>query len=200
MYKIISYFTSTYKETWESYLKPSLEKFNLNYYVEESKEEKDWKTNTDYKSLFIKKCLNKFKENLIFTDVDSIINAPPVLFGQIPPEYDIGIHYFSWEPHYGRKNPAGLVVLSGTIYIKYGPKTLALLDKWIELTPKYAWEQKALQEAIRRLPELKIYKLPREYCYISNQPSGEPPVIPVENPIVEHFQASRKLKHLLRSK
>ena len=199
MIKYVAYYTHTYRKTWEQNLKPSLEKFNLNYYVDELKEEKDWKRNTDYKPLFLWKCLQKFPgQHLVYLDVDAVIQTNPVLFGQIPIEFDLACHFFEWESHYGYKHSEGLKeLLSGTLLIRNTPKVNILVQDWNSNAHRYGWEQKALAESIKKFPDIKVYELPRGYCYIATTPSGEAPAVPLARPIIVHYQASRQLKRIV---
>jgi hypothetical protein len=124
-------------------------------------------------------------------DVDAEIQQQPLLFELIPEEYDIGVHYLDWQTHYGKQ---GIELLSGTLFIRNTPKIMALIDDWIELLPRCSWEQKALDLALSRHPEIKIFHLPREYCYIATQPNKQLPVQPLEKPVIIHHQVSRLFK------
>jgi len=191
----ISYYTSNYKIIYEQYLKSSLKKFDLKYYVKLIDNKGSWKLNTNYKPLFIQQCLQQFKENLVFCDVDATINSYPELFYNIPQEFDIGVYFYSGEIEGNQltdKSKWG--ILTGTLYIKNNEKVFNLINKWISFLPDVRWEQTALTLAINESSDIKVYNLPREYCYITSKPDGSLPNNPINNPIISHYQISRKLR------
>jgi hypothetical protein len=192
-YKIISYFTPNYKVIAEKYLIPSLKLLNISYQIDEVKDLGSWKKNTDFKPQFIKTYLMKIKEDIVFIDVDATINIYPVLFDTIPQEFDIGIHYFDPKLFYTTSNQLPHIA-SGTIFIKNSENIYNLIDEWIKLTSTTRWEQTALQLAIENNSTIKIYNLPREYCYITTQPNGQLPKVTIENPIISHYQSSREMR------
>jgi len=191
---IVSYYTSNYKEIAKTYLEFSLKKFNLKYYIEPIENKGSWKLNTDFKPIFIQQCLQKFKENIVFCDVDATFNSYPELFNSIPQEFDIGVHTLDPFLLFGH-NKIPKHIASGTLYIKNNERIFTLIDKWISFLPTVRWEQKALEKAIILMPEIKVYDLPREYCYIVSKPDFSPPNIPLINPIISHFQCSREMRN-----
>ena len=195
---LCAYYTSNYKSVYEKYLEPSLVKLNLPSYIEIVEEFGSWKVNTDYKPLFVLNCLNSMGCDIVLTDVDSRINKYPILFDKIPEQYDIAAHTFRWDLHYGRPSDKGKTeLLSGTLYLRNNDKVKRLVKKWIELIPDYNWEQNALQEAIKQMPDINVLNLPRKYCYISTTPrgiNGGVPAVVVKDPVISHFQESRKQK------
>jgi hypothetical protein len=201
MVRFISYYTKSYSGVMNNYLLPSLIQWELPYYVEEVKDLGSWKNNTDFKPHFILQCLNKFNDDVVFTDADSIINKFPILFWTIQKEgYDLAYHLLKWNEHYPQhKNSNKTEVLSGTLFLKNNEKIRQLINKWIELSNTSGWEQVALGKAIKLIPDLKIYLLPRDYCYICSTPRGEP-LNPLHKGqiVIEHFQYGREFKRRLR--
>lgn len=196
---LISYYTPNYKEIAEKYLLSSLKNFGFPHYVEEVENQGNWKKNTDFKPHFVKKCLDKFPNNLIITDADSTINSYPSLFDELNnSDYDLGVHYLDYFLHYGRPSDKRRSHLaSGTIYFKNNAIIRLLVDKWIKYLFNFAWEQQALEKASKEILTLKIFQLPREYCYIVSTPRGNP-TIPLENPIISHYQASRTFRRKMQ--
>jgi len=193
----ISYYTKNYEEIMNSYLLPSLVGLELPYCIEEIKDLGSWKKNTDFKPVFIKQCLEKLNDDVVFTDADSIIHKHPSLFWIIQQEgYDLAYHLLWWKEHYSwHTNSNRREVLSGTLFLRNNDRIKRLIDKWIELTKSYCWEQQALAEAIKQMPNLKIYELPRSYTYINSTPRGEPlNPLPKEQIVIEHFQCGREMK------
>ncbi|MFH0806002.1 MAG: hypothetical protein V1901_03955 [Patescibacteria group bacterium] len=193
-WKIISYYTENYKSIYEKYLKSSLDILGLIYYVSELPNFKSWKAATDFKPVFIQQCLGMFIEDLIWIDCDAKINFYPSLFDNIGKEYDLGVHYFDPRLFYNYSiNPPH--VASGTVFIRNTLKIIPLIEDWIKNTSTVKWEQMALEKAIINNPNIKVLNLPRIYCYITSQPSGDLPKVIEESPCVSHFQASRIMRN-----
>lgn len=178
----------------DNYLLPSLIRWELPYYVNEVKDLGNWRRNANYKLLFIKNCLDEFKTNLVFIDADAIINKFPSLFWRIPSSYDIAYHYMDdslYIPNGYRKT-----LLTGTLFLRYNDRVMKFMDKWIELTgEKNNHQQETLKQALKDFPEIKVYKLPRSYCYLATVKGGKmTPIVPEKNPAISHYQASRKMR------
>ncbi len=196
---LVTYYTPEYEDVFFRCLKSSLDVLKSLYYIEKIPDLGGWKENTDYKPEFILKSLNMFSSDIVITDVDSQLNEYPVLFDNIPKEYDIAVHTMDWFLHYGRPTDVGKSeLLSGTLYLRNNTRVKKLVKLWIEKSKYHSWEQQALQEAIKEMGELiKVYDLPREYCYITSTPkriNNGKVAVPIKNPIIEHYQVSRKLK------
>lgn len=198
-WKLCVYFTPNYEKVYWQYLEPSLKKLQLNHYMRALTHNLGgWKENTDYKPSFLLDCLEKFDCDIVITDVDSVIHEYPILFDNIPQEYDIAVHNFSWETHYGRPNDKDkFEILSGTMYLRNNEKVRRLVRKWKSLCFQHSWEQKALEQALKQI-DINVFNLPREYCYITSCPkyiNNGKVAIPLDKPIIEHFQASRDFKN-----
>ena len=191
---IVSFYAGKYYEkVMNEYLLPSIQKLKLPFYIEKIDNLGNWRKNANQKLLFIKKCLEKFSDkNIVFIDADAKINNYPELFDNIPKEYLIGIHYLDWDKWYKNGNKIK-ELLTGTIYLKNCEETKELINNWIKETRENKPQQKTLQKLIE-IEDLNIYKLPLEYCYIVNLPNGQEPHIKIENPIISHYQISRKIK------
>ena len=195
-YTIISYYTPDYKSIYEKYLKSSLENLPIKYAILPIFHLNTWKETTKYKPIFILNCLNKLNTDVVYCDVDATINKYPILFDNIPIEYDLGVHYLDWMLQFGNKNKKEL--LTGTLYFRNNDKIRLLIHEWIDISKQMGRDdQKPLDIALKNLPNIKIFELPREYCYITSNPiiinKGKPKVI-LENPIISHYQASRGLR------
>jgi len=193
MYKIISYFTPNYREIAGKYLISSVDKFKLDNYIIEVPSLGSWKNNTNYKPIFIKECLEKFKENLVWIDCDATINSYPIYFDQLDnSSTDFAYHLLSWELHYGRPQDKNkFQFASGTLYFRNNEKINQLINKWIEYSKNIYPDQKSLENALSTFSNLNTMIFPREYCYITSTPKGESPSVILENPIISHFQQSR---------
>jgi len=195
----ISYYTKStpYQAVMEKYLLPSLKKFNLCHDIETVEDLGNWQKNTSYKAQFVLQKLLQHKKTVIFIDADATIEQYPSLFTEIPPEYDIAVHYQDWWKQWRNKDCGKRFdLLSGTIMFRYNEKALSLVRKWVERTKTSTkWEQKVLQEITEQDKEIKIYKLPVEYCTVIMHDGSIPKYIKKEDVVILHHQASRKLKN-----
>ena len=195
----VSYYTlnTPYEEVAKRYLIPSLERFKLNYVVEAIKNLGNWYKNTAYKAKFILEKLKLYNE-VVYIDVDAEIREFPELFFNIPEEYSFACHFLNWNDFYGYKhNPPVLELLTGTLFIRNNPNTRQLCEEWYEKSiNSYIWEQKVLQQIINNY-NIKIFKLPIEYCYIATKPDGNEPNIKVNKPVIVHYQKSREFKKFI---
>jgi hypothetical protein len=189
---------TNYEEVWETYLKPSLEKLEIPYELYYTKNTGNWLQNVAEKPKIILEMLNKGLDRIVFLDADAEIKFYPELFDNIPDEYDIAVHYLDRNKWYGQIGEP-FELLSGTLYLRNNDRVKSLVQEWYEKAiKKNQWEQRELGELLKERKDVKIYELPIEYCYIATLPNGHKPIVHVENPIIVHYQVSRKLKRLLK--
>jgi len=195
----LAYYTkdTPYEQIAKEKLIPSLEKFNLPHEVKEVSNLGNWYKNTAYKGKFILDYLVEypFDYNIVLLDVDAIIEKEPILFDQIPNEYDIALHYLSWNTWYGYKDRVDKKeLLTGTMMFRNRPEVKKLCEEWYKKANEtQQWEQQVLEKIIKNY-NLKVYELPIEYIYIDTLPNGSKPKVSDENVVIRHFQASREWK------
>jgi len=190
---IISYCTpGNYEGIAKKYLIPSLRKLKLTYlmgHVGIERDEKNWIKNVNRKPEFIRNCLLQFKEDVLWIDADAEVRKYPELFSKIPFEYDIAYHSLDWATWYNVPGSKTKEPLIGTLYLRYRPKVLKFLDRWIvECNQDSLSAQKVLHKA---LGDIKVFDLPLEYCYINSMPNRREPYVKIDNPMIIHYQASR---------
>lgn len=169
-------------------LKESLELFNLEFNIQGVPNLGSWQKNTQYKAVFIKDMLDKYPDQpIVYLDADAVVRSFPILFDEI--DCDIAVHY------YDNKKRNIKELLSGTIYFGHTAKAKELVQLWIDINKEFPeqWDQKNLDIAIKRMPELKIVELPASYCLIFDLMKDQGPAV------IEHFQASRRHKHAVNS-
>ncbi len=194
----ISYYTKNtpYEKVANTYLLPSLKKWNLSYDIEGIPDFGNWQKNTHYKAKFCRKMLLKHKQPVIFLDADATIEQYPKLFEELE-NYDISFHELDWYKFW--RNEIGKdkrEVLSGTLYLNYTENTLKFIDDWISENNKSTnWEQRNMQKILEGewKNKLKIYPLPIEYIAIIKY-NGEIPNY-IKNPVIIHHQVSRQYKY-----
>jgi SAM-dependent methyltransferase len=102
---------------------------------------------------------------------------------------DFAMHKWTWDH---RQHDDGWEFASGTLYFDKTDWAEALLLQWIQRcqADPFTWDQQHLASAwcdINSIIPLRTAWLPRSYLQIENAPA-------FEQPVVKHWQASRKLR------
>lgn len=142
-----------------------------------------WTKAQALKPVFLQRKLEEnFPHPIVWVDADAIVHQRPTLFYEWADEHnapDIGVHYKNGEE-----------CLSGTIWLNPSERTRNLLARWVKLQQANPeeWDQRLLEHLISEDNDLKLERLPATYCQIfdSMKDAGEP--------VIEHFQHSRKAK------
>lgn len=176
--KFISYYTYKYKNE-AAKLKQSLEALNLQYHVAGIEDQGSWDANTHYKPIFIKQQIQN-QSAVVWLDADCMVLQYPQLFFEL--DCDVAFHRFKDKE-----------LLSGTVFFKNTARTIELLDKWIAINEANleVFDQKNLDQALKSMGDISILELPPEYCFIFDLSKDYYPRV---NPIIEHYQASRKFR------
>lgn len=177
----ISYCTKGAYEELSRRLKESLEKLHLSYNIKVIDTLGSWQKNCIYKATFIKEMLQKYGRPVLFVDADAIFHRYPSLIEKL--EVDFAVHYF--------KNRQ---LASGTLFFNNTVPALNLVEAWISYNNEHLteWDQSNLQNVVDTLGwknKVKMSYLPVEYCKIFDLTKD------VQSPVIEHFQASRRLKN-----
>ncbi len=178
-FNIISYCTRGAYEKEAQKLLQSLTKLKISLDLRVIDSLGSWQKNCLYKAIFIKGMLRAMHKPIFYVDADAIFHRAPDLCEIMGA--DFAVHYFR-----------GTQLASGTLFFNNTTPAFNLLDAWIKHNARYpqAMDQENLQYVLEKSndPNLKVYLLPAEYCKIFDM-SPE-----VDNPIIEHFQASRRLR------
>jgi hypothetical protein len=184
-FRIVAYYT---KDTPYETLVPIFEKpllnMNVDYTIKGVPNRGEWVANTCIKPEFILEMLDTFPQNIVYIDIDAIVRKYPILFDTL--DADIAVHYLHDKE-----------LLSGTIFLRNNEIVRKLLKMWIlSVKSKLTWDQKALQRILdnlqdHNLSQLKVVKLPPQYTKIFDIMKD------VQDPVIEHFQASRRFKRAL---
>ena len=190
---IVAYYTvNTLYEAEANKLKSSLDKLGLVYDIVGVDNLGNWQANTRFKAHFMEDMLKKHAgKNLLYVDSDAIIHKVPILFENY--NYDIAVR---WQDFRWRKNEC----LSGTIFMANNERTLELCKRWQKVNigegpNAKTFEQWNLGKVIvdmRKEGKIKDVNLPPEYTMIFDSMRAMYPSI---DPVIEHFQASRKLRN-----
>jgi len=154
----------------------------------------NWRSNLNYKSqCILEAMLAHAGEDIVFIDADAIIRKRPVLFDELSAsgDYDIAFHRFSQS----RLDP-GKELLSGTLWIANSEIGRVVVTEWHrEATGRPAIRhQRALDEVLKaKCRGARQFLLPIEYTAIYDHPAVRGRV----EPVIEHFQASRRLRRAI---
>lgn len=156
---------------WESNAK----KHKIEYYLhnDTKMENCKYQLTLNAKAKFILKCLEKFKQPVLYTDVDMKIHQYPKLFEN---KYNVDLMCFNWN--FDKRvtnilNPYILETSSGLLYFNYTPNAIKLLKKWIcalnTKCLKYKADDRVLSLVFHKskaINWLKTQWLPFEYFYL----------------------------------
>jgi hypothetical protein len=190
---IVGYYTiSTPYEDEAKKLIASCNKIGIQHDIKGVQNLGSWQSNTRYKANFMLDMLTKHPDKrLLYVDCDAVIHSLPVLFKNYSADVAVRFQDFNW-----RKNEC----LSGTIYMENNLKTRRLCELWAkenvsEGANAKTFEQWNLAKAIEQMGKtdgLVCKNLPPEYTFIFDSMRK---MYPGAVPVIEHFQASRKIKN-----
>lgn len=201
MFTTIGWYTkdTEYEKVMKEYLVPSVMKLNLPHVIYPVDSIGTWAQNTNLKSRVIEQAFDEVDTDLLIVDADAIIHSYPKLLEEIPEEYDCAMFWLDWNEWY--QNGSNVKELcSGTLYLRNRGICKELVERWVKIgATNNVTDQKALAMTLPEFPDLKIYNLPYEYCWIHNLPGGRETIVPRPDKIViEHFQASRDIKRFIK--
>lgn len=155
----------------------SLDALGLRHNIRAVPSRGSWQANTQLKAEIVAdEIATATADRLCYVDVDSIIIHRPTLLDTI--DADIAAVMFR-----------GSILLSGVVMFHDNGRTLACVERWIELNRLHperlpdgreAWDQRTLQMAIAETG-VKFAALPPEYNYIPGLSQREYPGL---NPII----------------
>lgn len=190
---IISFYTvNTLYEKEVQNLITSCEKFGLKSSVEGIESLGKWELNCAYKPFFILKKMEELRRPILWVDADGVFVRKPSW--QTAFEADLAVRLDRSLPD---THPSK--VISSTIFISDSEQAKRLIKEWIKecyeqlLDPKRKeefWDQIALRDAILK-SSASVAPMPLEYAKIFDHPGD---LLTVTEPVIEHFQASRRLK------
>lgn len=176
-------------------LRDSLRNFGVEYEFIGIEDLGSWRQNIHARIQVLRDALDRFQRDIVYIDADGAMIHYPDLFDNF--DADFGAvwldreKYFpnNWTQSFYGEDPAGKwEVLGGTMYFKNNKRTRAMLDAWevLDAPMKTRLSQVHLVSAMAMVPNLKIRKLPDNYCQIFDimAAAGEP--------VIEHYQASRR--------
>lgn len=163
----------------------SLMQLGLEFDIEPIKNLGSWRANSNYSVWLIEKMLEKYPgQSILKTDADAVFRQRPELFTCNDFDADFACCWFQW-PH--RKKE----LLGGTLYFANTDGTKLLIQEWKKrcIASPRSRNPDLLDDVVRKMKDnIKVAELPPQYCKIFDLMRQIP------NPVIEHFQASRRFK------
>jgi hypothetical protein len=187
--KVVSFYTkdTPYAEEVQNLIE-SCEKYKVNYSIEEVENLGKWEWNCGQKPKIIQNALKNFpNENLFYVDADAVFKREPNWSHFEDLQYP-AFAWFKWQSAEGEVTE----LLSGSIYIPNNEFSDLMIRAWCALQEqnKEMWDQRVLQHLVTK-HDLPSYQLPLEWCKVADYMKS------VDNPYIEHYQASRRFKDKL---
>lgn len=191
---IISFYTvNTPYEQEVQNLIASCEKFGLKSSIEGIESMGKWELNCAYKPFFILKKMEELRQPVLWVDADGVFVRQPAW--QQAFNADLAVRL---DPALPDSHPSK--VISSTVFVGNRGESKLLIKEWIKesysqlLDPNRKeefWDQIALRDAILKCSGT-VAPIPLEYAKIFDHPGD---LLTVREPVIEHFQASRRLKN-----
>jgi hypothetical protein len=178
-YIIVSYYTHNTEYAYEALrFKESLQELDLEFDIQGVKNTGSWLLNELYRPQFLLDMFAKHQKPIVWIDVDARVFHEPVLFNSITEP--LGLVYFDDVP------------LIGTMYFDFCVEAQDLIDCWRLRCEKTSKKGQTVFRRVLKSSDIKIFKLPYSYCYLSLEKRYEP------SPIIVHDYASRRLRNTVK--
>ena len=199
MISVVTFYTPQYEQEANELIK-SCSNYNVPIKAYAKSSKGSWVHNCTMKAEVIEEALNEFKDGVLWIDADGRLRNAPLLFDQLN-NYDFGCYWIPdvWnQPRNAHLKPwsrGNEALAGGTLYFNNTDISKQLITAWkkeSQANPN-RWEQQSLQKVWEEFDNkgLRTCNLPQSYCKVFDCKWFE-----AEQPIVvEHMQASRKLKH-----
>jgi len=183
-FRVVSFYTDANYKILADRLQASLDLFKIPHDIRAVPSRGSWDANTAYKPEFLRDMMDAHPgENIVWIDADGIVQRYPILFHEIG-DHDFGLYYMP-------RRDGRIELLSGTMFLAGNERVRGMMDEWIReaRAATYFKDQRSLQAIVARNPgRFKIAPIPPSYCQIFDTMRH------FGSPVIEHFQASRKLK------
>lgn len=180
---VVAFYTPEYEKEIVR-LENSCKKFNIELETRQYESRNKWEENCSMKSEFLLEMLNTLDDNIFYVDADAEFQREPE-WEELEKYDEMGVVYHYW--YY--KTQLITELLSGSIYLPNNPQTIEIVEAWIEEQQKdrNIWDQKTLQKVVETYYNDSVFIMDKKWCYVADY-------MQVENPIIQHWQASRRLK------
>ena len=196
---VVSFYTkdTPYEEEAKAFI-ASCRAHEIRFEVEALESRGSWDLNCALKPQFLLKKLKEKKEPLLWVDIDGRFLKP---LG----EYDWSGSDFSLRVNAHLPEGDPNVFFAATIYCSYNPQVIALLEAWAQgceeafacgNRKEEVWDQDVLHRVFARQGSVRFQALPWKFAKVFDE---DIEVVAHEETIIEHTQASRRLKGLVCS-
>ncbi len=195
---VVSYYTKDTLYQLEAHnLIASCEKWDIPHHVEAIDSFGSWELNCCYKPFFLISKLEEFKRPLLWIDIDAVFLKKPVFLPEFEGDMAVRLH-----PSLPNHHPSK--VISNSIFINATPPAQTLLKMWAaqcyrELSnpdrKEEYWDQIGLRDVIlAHAGKARVAPLNLAYAAIHEHPEDQKNVL---DPVVMHYQASRRYKKMI---
>jgi len=150
-----------------------------------------WRANSNYCSVIVQQALARYPgRDVLRVDADAVFQRYPDLFRHEDFTADVAahVHDFRWHPR---------ELLGGTLFFRNTPAVRVIVDSWVVMCMKLRPQERngdLLQELLHAFKnQITFAELPAAYCKIFDLMREVP------DPVIEHFQASRRFKRLVNA-
>ena len=157
-------------------LRESLQRLGLKYRIDEVPSRGSWDRNILITPEYIRDVMAETDGPVLYVDADAEFHSVP----EFDRGYDVQVHYLQ-----------GRELLGGTLWLANNDISRDLVDQWCNEVRVGEWEQLTLQNILTRRHDVRVKRLDPEYCFIYDTSRA---LYPGVEPIIEHHQASRRLK------
>lgn len=178
---VCAFYTANYLERVRT-LRASLQRFRINYHFQQVDGRTSWEATTRIKPDFVIDCLKRFpNHDVLYLDADAVVRSYPDFFDRVTGDVAL---LFSPVIKRGKRL---LSIAAGTLYIRNTPGGLRFAETWRRQELKagpLSRDEDMIYMAFDEFWGITFTALPRSYSKIFDGIGPEP--------VIEHFQASRK--------
>lgn len=200
---IVSFFTKNtpYQDEVKNLI-ASCKKFGLETSIDGIDSFGSWELNCAFKPFFLYQKLQELKKKVLWVDADAVFVKQPPLLDVFSADFAVRIN-----PELPDTNLSK--VMSGTVFANYTEKSQELLRKWAQTCVKEMmrenrteefWDQAGLRDVLLskefKTMGIDLRNLPLAWYKVAGHPGDEKAIA---DPIIEHYQASRRFKHIINT-
>ena len=162
-------------------LKASLEAHGINHYFKRYERAVSWEATTRIKAAFVRHCLDHLPQyDILYVDADAVVRQKPVFLDTVKTDLSLLFH-----PVQTRRHPVMRISL-GTFFIRNTAGGRRFAQLWADQEAKAkltTCDDDMIIGVFDQLTGVSMTVLPATYYKVFDQPG--------EQPVFEHFQASR---------
>lgn len=158
--------------------------------------EGSWERNCARKPFFILDALKKWNRPVLWVDADAVFLQSPDFTEFDSCDFSVRLNEFLPKKSESR-------IVSNIIFVRNNFKAIAVLERWCQVTESELnckervfefWDQIALRDVLDEESDLRFLPMPLKFAKIFD---FDDLFISESEVVIEHYQASRRLKHTL---